>query len=83
MVPDLTAKGFTEVAIEISAEITAEVIAEITAEVNTEVAIEITIEILVVRLDRGVRNLVYYYVVVWTGSEFNIDAALYSTVTGR
>ena len=54
-------------------------------EVIAEITTEIAIEILVVRLNRGVKNLVYYYIVVQAGSGFNVDAgaALYSTVAGR
>ena len=81
IVPDLAAEVFAEVA----AEITAEIAAEITAEIAAGVIAEVTAEVLVVRLDRGVGNLVHHYVVVQAGSGFDVDtsAALYSTVAGR
>ena len=55
---------------------------EIAAEVDAEVTVEITMEIFVVRFDWGVRNLIYYYIVVQAGSGFDVDtsAALYLTV---
>ena len=42
-------------------------------------------EVFVVRLNQGVRNFVYYYIVVQAGSGFDINtsAALYLTVAGR
>ena len=46
---------------------------EIAAEIAAEVLAEVTAEIFVVRLDQGVRNLVYYCVVVQAGSGFDVD----------
>jgi hypothetical protein len=40
------------------------VVAEITAEIAAEVLAEVVVEVFIVRLDQGVRNLVYCYVVV-------------------
>ena len=66
-------------------EVITEVIAEIAAEVNVEVAMEIAVEILIVRLNWGVGNLVYCYVVVQAGLGFNVDAGaiLYLIVARR
>ena len=50
-----------------------------------EVITEITIEFFVVRLNWGVGNFVYYYIVVQAGSGFDIDTntALYLTVAAK
>ena len=50
-----------------------------------EVLIEVTTEVLVILLNWGVGNLVYYYIVVQAGLEFNVDtgAILYSTVAEK
>ena len=84
VVPDLAAEGFAEVAAENSAEIAAEVIAEIAVEIAAEVLVQVVAEILVVRLDWGVKNFIYRYMVVQAGSGFDVDtgAALCSTVAG-
>ena len=37
---------------------------EIATEVNAEIATEIIIEIFVIQFNQGVRNLIYYYIVV-------------------
>jgi len=60
------------------------VVAEITAEVATEVA-AVAAKVLIIQLNQGVGNLIYYYIVVQAGSGFNINtgAALCSTVTSR
>ena len=57
------------------------VVAEVIIEITTEVAAEVV----VVRLDGGVGNLVYRYVVVQAGLGFDVDtgAALCLTVAGR
>jgi hypothetical protein len=62
-----------------------EVAVEAAAEIAVEVLTEVTAEVLIILLDRGVGNLVYYYIVVQAGLGFNIDtgAALYLTVAGR
>ena len=54
-------------------------------EVTVEVLAKVAIEVLVVLLDWGVGNLIYYYIVVQVGSGFNIDtgAALYLTVAAE
>ena len=51
----------------------------------TKIVAEITTEFFIIRLDRGVKNLVYCYIVVQAGSGFNIDTntALYSTVAAE
>ena len=50
-----------------------------------EVFIEVTTEVLVILLDRGVGNFVYYYIIVQAGLGFNINtsAAPYLTVAER
>ena len=50
-----------------------------------EVLVEITAEFLVIRLDQGVGNFVYHYIVVQAGSGFDVDtsAALCLIVAGR
>ena len=47
-----------------------------------EVVAEIAIEFLIIRLDWGVGNFVYYYIVVQAGLGFDVDTstALYLTV---
>ena len=42
-------------------------------------------EVIIVQLNRGVGNLIYYYIVVQAGLGFDVDtgAALCSTVAGR
>ena len=60
-------------------------VAATVAAAAADVVAEITAEFLVVRLDRGVGNLVYHYVVVQAGSGFDVDtgAAPCSTVAER
>ena len=48
----------------VAAEAAVEVIAEITTEIAAEVLTEVITEIFIIRLDQGVRNFVYYYMVV-------------------
>ena len=45
----------------------------------------LAIKVLIVQLDWGVGNFVYYYIVVQAGSEFDVDTGvfLYSTVAKR
>ena len=50
-----------------------------------EVFVEIAAEVFVIQFDWGVRNFVYYCVVVQAGLGFDVDigTTLYSTVAGR
>ena len=55
--------------------------AEAAAEAAAEVATKIAAEVLVVRLDQGVRNLVYRCVEVQAGSGFDIDTSVAPCLT--
>jgi Mg2+/Co2+ transporter CorB len=74
-----------EVTAEVAVEITAEIATEVLAEVLVKVFAEVAAKVLAVQLNQGVGNLVYCYIVVQVGLEFNINtsAALCLTVTRR
>ena len=50
-------------------------------DITAEILVEIAIEVLVVLLDWGVRNLIYYYIVVQAGLGFNINTNTTSCLT--
>jgi hypothetical protein len=55
---------------------------EVTAEVAVEVFIELAAaEVLIIRLDRGVGNLVYCYMVVQAGLGFDINTGAAEATT--